>query len=168
MKRLFVLRHAKSSWDHPDLTDFERPLNKRGKKTAPFMGTLMSGKELVPDFALCSPAERARQTLSLVQESASFVFEIEYDRRIYGASSNSLIHIVSELDNEIHAPIIIGHNPGFEGIVQILVGKYERMPTAALAVIDLNIDEWNDIAGESGTLIELLRPKDEKKRLQNT
>ena len=161
MKRLFVLRHAKSSWDHSGLIDFERPLNKRGKKAAPLMGKLMLEKDLKTEFILSSPAERAMRTAILIARHAHFELEPFFDERIYGANTNLLMHIVSEFDAGMQSAMIIGHNPGFEGLVEILTGKYERMPTAALAVVDLDIEDWKAIGVNCGKLFEILRPKEQ-------
>lgn len=163
MKTLFILRHAKSSWDHPELSDFERPLNGRGKKAAPFMGELMYEKSLIPKFILSSPARRAKQTAKLVNASGEIEAEIEFDSRIYGASTNSLMHIVSDLPDDYSSAMIVGHNPGFEGLVEILNGEHHRMPTAALAVIELKVDSWQDIVAGCGELVEILRPKEQMK-----
>lgn len=163
MKTLFILRHAKSSWDFPDLSDFERPLNKRGKKAAPFMGKLMQEKNLVPDLIISSPAERAKQTAKLVRESAEFDVETRFDERIYEASSHSLMYLVSEIDDEADSVMIVGHNPGFENLAGVLSGERYRMPTAALAVIDLEIKNWSDIAANCGNLREFLMAKEQMK-----
>jgi len=163
MKTLFVLRHAKSSWNHPKLSDFERPLNKRGEKAAPFMGELMREKDLIPEFVLSSPAKRAKQTAKLVKASAEISSKIEFDRRIYEASRNSLLHIVSEFDDDLRSAMIVGHNPGFEGLVAALGGEHQRMPTAALAVIELDIESWSEITADCGKLIEMLRPKEQSR-----
>ena len=161
MKSLFVLRHAKSSWKFPELTDFERPLNKRGRRTAPFMGELMKSKDLVPDLIVSSPAERAQQTASLVKEAAQFEAEIKFDRRIYEAGTQSLLYVVGEIENNVSNVMIVGHNPGFESLVRVLSGEGGRMPTATLAVIDLDIENWNEISSNCGKLRELLRPKEQ-------
>lgn len=161
MKTLFVLRHAKSSWDYPNLSDFERPLNERGKKTAPFMGELMLDKNLVPDIILSSPAERAKQTILRVAEAAQFDTEIQFNERIYESSPHNLLYIISEIEDQYNTAMLVGHNPGFEGIVRILSGEYRRMPTASLAVLDLDLENWSDTKPDCGTLREIFLPRDE-------
>ncbi|HEX8249475.1 MAG TPA: histidine phosphatase family protein [Pyrinomonadaceae bacterium] len=163
MKTLFILRHAKSSWDNPDLADFERPLNERGLKTAPFVGNLMRERRLRVDLILSSPARRARETATLVTEAAEFAAEIRYDERIYEASPLSLLYLLSETEDEFESVLLVGHNPGLEGLIKILSGGIQSMPTAALAKIELNIDFWSKIAAESGKLNFVVRPKDEMK-----
>ena len=160
MKTLYVLRHAKSSWDDCSLSDFERPLNERGIKTAPLMGKEMKKNDFVPEIIICSTAKRAEQTAKLVKDSAEFDAEIMFEEAIYEASVTTLLHIVSEIDNEFDSALIVGHNPGFENLVRVLTGKVEAMPTAGLAVINLEIESWNEINTESGNLREFIRPKE--------
>jgi phosphohistidine phosphatase SixA len=97
MKTLFIMRHAKSSWDDPDLSDFERPLNNRGLKTVPFMGEVMTKNDFTPEIIVSSPAMRARQTAELVKNSAAFDAEIRFDERIYEASPLRLLEVVSDI-----------------------------------------------------------------------
>ncbi len=154
------MRHAKSSWDDASLSDFERPLNARGLRTAPFMGRLMADKGFSPAMILSSPAERAKQTAVLVKEAAAYGTAITFDPSIYEASTNKLRQIISAIDDEIASLMLVGHNPGMEGMVQYLCGQIEPMPTAALAVIELNIEKWIEINDGCGNLLDILRPKD--------
>ncbi len=163
MKTLFILRHAKSSWDDATLADFDRPLNKRGSKTAPFMGELMKRNGLEPSVILTSPAARAKETAIAVKESAGLDAEIRLEHQIYEASPHSLRQIVSEIDDAHKSAMLVGHNPGMEGFIRYLTGKLEPMPTAALAVIELKIDEWNVVDDGCGELQKVYRPKDEMK-----
>jgi phosphohistidine phosphatase len=165
MKTLLILRHAKSSWDNPDSADFDRPLNARGLKTAPFVGNLMRERHVRVDLILSSPARRARETAALVKEAAEIAAEIRYDERIYEASPISLLHVLAETENEFEAVLLVGHNPGLEGLIKILTGGIQPMPTAALAGIELNIEHWNEIAADCGKLNFIVRPKDEMKSL---
>ena len=165
MKILFLLRHAKSSWDNASLADFDRPLNERGNNTAPFMGEVMTRREYTPSIVISSPANRAASTAKLVKESAGFNSDIRYDDRVYEASPNSLRQVASEIDDVLESAMLVGHNPGMEGFIRYLTGEIEAMPTAALAVIELNIDSWSEINADTGKLAELIRPKDEMKSL---
>ncbi|HMS41819.1 MAG TPA: histidine phosphatase family protein [Pyrinomonadaceae bacterium] len=165
MKTLFILRHAKSSWDDFNLSDFDRPLNNRGLKTAPLMGEKMYENFFQPSIIVSSPAKRAKQTAVLVKESAQIPKEIGYDERIYEASPFRLLQIVSELDENRDSAMIVGHNPGLEGLIRLLTSENQTMPTAALAVIDLSIEKWNEIVADCGKLRTLIRPKDDLKSL---
>ena len=163
MKTLLVLRHAKSSWDDPELADFDRPLNDRGNASAPFMGRLIASNDLDPDVIYSSPAVRARETASLVKERGDLDARIVHDERIYEASPATLRQVVSEIEDSYRSVMLVGHNPGMEGFIRYLTGKLEPMPTAALAVIDLDISGWQMIDRDRGILRKLFRPKDEMK-----
>ena len=160
MKTLYILRHAKSSWDDVDLSDFERPLSERGQKAAPFMGELMHEHGFEPYVILSSPAERAKSTTELVKKAGKFDAEARLDHRIYEASPNALRQIVAELDDAYRSVLIVGHNPGIEGFIRFLTGGLEPMPTAALAVIDIDTDNWDLIQEGRGVLQKIYRPKD--------
>ncbi|HQZ96992.1 MAG TPA: histidine phosphatase family protein [Pyrinomonadaceae bacterium] len=161
MKTLFILRHAKSSWADAEMSDFERPLNDRGLKVAAFMGELMADKGLEPYLILSSPAVRARTTAEIVKRSGKLDAEIRYEHRIYEASPQTLRQTISEIDGAYRSVLLVGHNPGIEGLIRFLTGEIEPVPTAALAVIDLNLDEWPYIDEGRGTLRKLYRPKEE-------
>jgi len=160
MKRLFILRHAKSSWTGIDLADFDRPLNERGLQAAPFMGRYIADKGYMPDAIVSSPARRARETAELVKEYSGFEPEIGFDERIYEASPNTLREVASELPDHVDSAMIVGHNPGVEGFIRHLTGQVEPMPTAALAVVELDIDSWGKIDHLSGRVVSVIRPKE--------
>ncbi len=165
MKTLFILRHAKSSWSDPDLADFDRPLNDRGNAAAPFMGRFMLDNGFSPDVILCSPAERAKQTAILVKDAGERAAGIKFDERIYEASPQTLRQVISELDEKKKSAMLVGHNPGMEGFIKYLTNANQPMPTAALAVIELQIKNWRDIDSGSGVLQRIIRPKDEMRSL---
>lgn len=164
MKTLFVLRHAKSSWDDAALTDFDRPLNDRGRKAAPFIGEKMRGLGLFPDLMVCSPAARAKQTAILVSRSAGLNLDILYDSRIYEASASALSKVVGERGGSAERLMLVGHNPGIESLITWLTGRTEPMPTAALAEITLDVVDWEGLAPQLGSLIRVIRPKEEMNR----
>ncbi|MBX3266555.1 MAG: histidine phosphatase family protein [Acidobacteria bacterium] len=161
MKTLLLMRHAKSSWTDPSLSDFERPLNERGRRAAPFMGGVLKREGLIPDHIICSPAKRTKETAELVQAAVELDLDIGNDARIYEATAGELIEVVSEMPETASRALLIGHNPSSEQFVQIITGAIEAMPTAALAVIDLDIGSWAEIAPGKGKLRRLFRPKEE-------
>jgi phosphohistidine phosphatase len=160
LKHLFILRHAKSSWDESYLADFDRPLNERGMNAAPFMGEFIAKQQIFPDVFLSSPAKRAMQTAQLVKDSSGFNVPLRFDERVYEASPLSLLQVISEVENSIGSVMLIGHNPGIEGLIRILTGQLEAMPTAALAMIDLDIHKWSDACDGSGVLTAVYRPRE--------
>lgn len=161
MKTLFLCRHAKSSWADAALSDFDRPLNERGLKAAPFMGELMREKKLRPNLVLSSPALRARATVEILKKSGTLAADIVFEHRIYEASPQGLRQVIAELDDSFNSAMLVAHNPGIEGFIRFLTGQLEPMPTAALAVIILNIDSWKDIDGGCAELQNVYRPKEE-------
>jgi len=160
MKTLYLLRHAKSSWDDHSLPDFERPLNERGRRAAPFIGQLMRDRGLLPDVVFCSPARRAVETAKLVIEASGHDRELNYDERIYEASPQRLSEVTRGIDDIYGSAMIVGHNPGIEGFIRFLTGALEPMPTAAVAVLELSVDTWKDICEGCGCVAEVLRPRD--------
>lgn len=161
MKTLYILRHAKSSWSDPVLADFDRPLNDRGNAAAPFMGRLMSESGFSPEVILASPAERAKQTALLVKNAGKLAAKIKFEERIYEASPQTLRQVISGLEQTISSAMLIGHNPGMEGFIRYLTNEAQRMPTAALAIIDLPADKWERADPGSGSLRRIIRPKEE-------
>ncbi|MEQ1923240.1 MAG: histidine phosphatase family protein [Pyrinomonadaceae bacterium] len=160
MKTLYLLRHAKSSWDDTTQTDFERPLNPRGLKAAPLMGEFIAKKGLEPSVIVSSPAMRAKTTARLIKDAGSLSAEIVFEKSIYEASPNALRQVVSEIDHEHASVLLVGHNPGMESFIQYLTGELEPMPTAALAVIELMVEKWAEINDRSGNLLGIYRPKE--------
>jgi len=164
MKTLVLMRHAKSSWKDPELSDHERPLNKRGKRDAPLMGELLKDEGLAPDMIFCSTATRARKTLQRVIENSRYDCEIEYLDSLYMAEANGIIDMLKSLPNNIDMVMLVGHNPGLECVLQILSGEIEALQTSAIAQIKLKIKQWDELDGDTpGKLINLWRPRTLKK-----
>lgn len=164
MKTLLLMRHAKSSWKHPEIKDHERGLNKRGKKDAPRMSKLLADNELVPQRILTSTAERSRQTVDAVLEATSFNGEVSFLDALYMAEPEIYLELLSLMPDDLERILVIGHNPGLEGLLQILSGRVESLPTAAIAYLSLPIHSWKEIRTheEPGELIALWTPHDLK------
>ena len=160
MKTLLIMRHAKSSWDDAAMSDFERPLNERGLKTAPLMGEYIRENQPQSDSIVSSPAERAKQTAHIVKKSAQIESEIIFNEKIYEASVGRLLEVIGEQPETVKSILLVGHNPGLEGLVKLTTGETHAMPTAALAIVDLPIDKWSDITASTGDLRDLIRPKE--------
>ncbi len=163
-KTVLILRHAKSSWDIPSISDKDRPLNVRGQRDAPRVGLLLRKQQLVPDLILTSSAKRARQTANLVAASSQYVHGITEVDRFYLAQPWVYMSYLSDLPNHHARVMVIGHNPGLELLIDELTGNHETMPTAALAEVYLPIDNWTEILclnnKNRGQLIRLWRPKE--------
>lgn len=164
MKKIYILRHAKSSWDNPVLADFDRPLNERGSRTADFMGALIHKSDFQPELILSSPATRAKETANIIKKAAGLQSEIKFEENIYEASPQTLLKIISDLNENLQSVMLVGHNPGLEGLIKILTGESHSMPTAGLAVIDLDVGRWKETDLDRGKLLDLIRPKVELKR----
>jgi len=162
MKTLLVLRHAKSSWKDTDLDDHDRPLNKRGKKTAPLMGKLIKDEKLVPDLMISSTALRAKTTAEAVAKSSKYSGNIQIDSRLYLAGIHAMVRLLQEISSDdIDRVMLVGHNPGQEDLIRELTDQDERFPTAALAQIELPIERWSEMEFETqGKLVNLWRPKE--------
>lgn len=160
MKTLYLLRHAKSSWDDQSLADFDRPLNKRGENSAPVMGQLMRERKIRPDLIICSPAKRTRQTAKLALKRAKTEAEVLFDERAYMSSKSNLCRILTELDDAVESVLLIGHNPGLDDLLGSLTGEFQHMVTAALAKISLEIKSWKELKDGKGELNWMVKPRD--------
>jgi phosphohistidine phosphatase len=170
MKRLTILRHAKSSWYEPNRDDFDRPLNERGRKAARRIGRELNRRKMDFDFALASAAARVRETLDGVAETfGEFRFPVRFDRNVYLASAATLLDLIHDLPGDAQRALLVGHNPGLQrliveltvddrdGLRQRVADKY---PTAALAVVELPAEQWRDVSPGSGKLLDLILPKE--------
>ena len=145
MKTLLLLRHAKSSWKQPELADHARPLNKRGKWTAPLMGALLQDEDLIPDLILCSSAVRTHNTAILVAKACNYMGKIEQTRKLYLAEPQDYIEVLRKVAEKHAHVLVVGHNPGLETLIETLTGEAIVMPTAALAQIELPLRRWGDV-----------------------
>lgn len=171
MKKLSLLRHAKSGWDDPVARDFDRPLNPRGRSGAETMGHYAKSIGLDIDFIIASPAVRVTETLDLFLPAAGLDdIEPHWDRRIYLASSATLIDCLKDLPDSASHVLMSGHNPGMEDLILELVPDdgssplrdivEEKYPTAALVTLELAVDSWKDADVRTATLTHLKRPRD--------
>ena len=161
MKILLLLRHAKSSWKDESLSDFDRPLNERGKKAAQAIGRYIRKQKIMPDLVLSSPAVRARETTGIITSTAKLTAEIRYDQRIYEADPPRLVQVLSQIENNFCSVLLVGHNPGIEELISLLTGSSQHMPTAALAKIRLEgADDWSEISQAKAILELTIKPKD--------
>ena len=161
MKTLLVMRHAKSSWKDMSLDDHDRPLNTRGRRDAPRMGEVLLDHELVPDAIVTSTARRARDTADAVARAVSFDGPLARTERLYHAGPREMCDVLGELPDASSTVMLVGHNPGLEDLVESFTGAFQIMPTAAVAVIELPVDEWRDVdATTAGRLVRVWRPKE--------
>jgi phosphohistidine phosphatase len=161
VKTLLILRHGKSSWDNIYLSDYERPLNERGKRDAKRMGRLLRQMDLVPDLIITSSAERALATAERVAQAGDYEGKIRPTRDLYHADPEELIAVLADLETAFERVLVVGHNPGLENLLEDLVDGWQRMPTAALAQVALPIEQWRELDDATqGKLVNLWYPKE--------
>jgi phosphohistidine phosphatase len=170
MKKLGLYRHAKSDWHDARARDFDRPLNKRGRRAAALMGKHIREHGIAWGRIIASPAVRCAETFELGSVAIGQTYPAEWDRRIYLASSATLEDLLREQDDSCASVMMIGHNPGLEDLIFDLVPDdgssplremvEEKFPTAAFAVIELDIARWADLAWNCGKLVHMMRPRD--------
>jgi phosphohistidine phosphatase len=160
MKKLLLMRHAKSSWKQKNLADIERPLNARGEKDAPVMGRLLRKKDILPDLIISSPAVRARLTAEEVGKKSHYPKDILFVDKLYMAEAPDILDTISTLPDDLETVLLIGHNPGLEYTLQLLTGKIESLSTANIAYVKLPIDHWAELNSETHCdLVKVWRPK---------
>jgi phosphohistidine phosphatase len=158
MKRLMIVRHAKSDWGDPDLSDFDRPLNSRGKQAAPEMAERLLKKSIIPQYLLSSPALRAKTTAGIFAHTLSLAGPA-FNSSIYDASYTTLLKIVNGLPDAYQFVALFGHNPGMSDLLDKLSGENYDMPTCAVAIMDFELDEWKMISTGTGVLVYYDYPK---------
>ncbi len=166
MKKLGLLRHAKSDWGDADKRDFDRGLNERGRRGARLMGRYLRENAPRFDLLLASPAERVKATLAAAELGLDPVF----DQRLYLATAEAILDVVGEKAGDAAAVLVVGHNPGLQDLLLALVAPERenahfdeasvKYPTAAFALLELAIDDWNAPDGQAGTLADFRRPRD--------
>jgi phosphohistidine phosphatase len=147
-KKLYIVRHAKSDWSHEGLSDFDRPLNERGLRNAPFMADKFAEAGHTLDFILTSPANRAITTAGYFKRRLG-LSEKQWDteRRIYEADITRLLNIINRFNDSLNSVMMVGHNPGLSSLVQALTGEWVVMSTCSIAEIEIPFDSWA-MAGE--------------------
>jgi phosphohistidine phosphatase len=156
---LLLMRHAKSSWGDSSLSDFDRPLNKRGFLGAPYMGRLLKEQGLLPDLVFASTAVRAQQTMEAVVQESGFTGEIISTKRLYLAEIPNYVDVLSEVPHGTSRVLIIAHNPGIADFAELLGGVPVQMCTAGLAHIACQVGELAQVTSATrGQLLAFHRP----------
>jgi phosphohistidine phosphatase len=169
MKTLYLLRHAKSSWDDPTLADHDRPLAPRGRTAAPRMAVWLRTEARRPELVICSSAARARETWDLVARELQPAPEVDIRRAVYDAGPEQLVAIVRGTPSRVRTLMLVGHNPAMEDAAALLAGggdtralatMQSKYPTAAVAELTFDLDSWSEIGRDTGHLARFVRPKD--------
>jgi phosphohistidine phosphatase len=163
---VFLMRHAKSSWDDPQLADQDRPLSSRGRKAAARMGEYIQDAGLRPSIVLCTSALRARQTLELLRPALPEETTVKVEPRLYTAGNKELLTRIRRLSPVATSVLVLGHNPAMQDLVLCLASKSPKLkairnkfPTAALAVLDAPIEDWRQLAPGEASLVDFVTPK---------
>ena len=161
MKKLYLVRHAKSSWKNHSLKDFDRPLNNRGERDAPFMGELLNKQGIKPGIIVSSSAVRAYETAKIFAEKFDYPEALIFkERSVYEADALNLLDIIRDTDDEYLSLMLLGHNPGMTYLSNYLTAqRIDNMPTCSVATIEFDVDSWRKIKPESGELTAFEYPK---------
>jgi len=168
MRRLLLLRHAKSSWAEPGASDHARALNRRGQEAAPRVGAYLNRHKLVPDCVLCSTARRTRETWDLVAAEMRAAPPAAYVERLYDATPRTLFDVFRRADAAAVSVLVVGHNPGLQEVATDLIAAgdlddrerlREKLPTGGLVVIDFAIADWSRLHARSGRLERFVVPR---------
>jgi phosphohistidine phosphatase len=163
VKTLYIIRHAKSSWEDPDKDDFDRPLNDRGKRDAPRMGKRLKEKGITPDLMLTSPAKRAFSTARRIGKVLKYSKDnIKMDKKLYHADEETILSIIRELKDKHNVVMVFGHNPGLTDFINSFqTGELDidNLPTCGIVAFELNISSWKDAAWGKGKIMFFDYPK---------
>lgn len=160
MKTIYLIRHAKSSWNHANLDDFDRPLNDRGKKDAPKMAEILEASGVKFDAIISSPAKRAVSTAREFKERVlKDDGEYTLNQSLYLPTTHQILDVVTLVSDEVETLALFGHNPGFSDFLDYMTGAGLDMPTCAIAQIELDVDSWKEVSGGMGTLRSFDYPK---------
>jgi phosphohistidine phosphatase len=159
LKELYLIRHAKSSWDNPILVDFERPLNSRGKRDAPRMASLLADEIKGIDYIASSPARRARETALEFSRKYS-IDEIDFKESIYESSVENLNNVINSFNDQYSKAILIGHNPSLTYLANYYLGdSVGHLPTCGIIGIEFHVKQWNMITRNLGVILCDFSPK---------
>jgi len=160
MKKLVLIRHAKSDWANPLLDDFDRPLNKRGLKNAPFMAKLLKEKGLTPDLIVSSSSLRTKLTLDFFIREFDYKGEVIFERLIYEAPYKNLLKIIKNIEKKYKTLFLVAHNPSLNDLADFLLRSFEEnIPTCGVVEIDFDVENWSDISKDNAKLICFEYPK---------
>ena len=161
MKKLLLLRHAKSSWDDASIPDHDRPLNRRGRQNAMEIGKYLKERKIIPEQIISSTANRAHETAKLVALNSGYRNRVKTSISLYEASFKDYVLLIQNIDDAYKIILIIGHNPILESILEKVTGELHVMKTCSLANIDLPLDNWKTFdVGVKGTLVDLVKARE--------
>lgn len=147
MKKIILIRHAKSDWDNPSLPDYDRPLAARGLEDAPKMAALLKNRAIKVDGILSSTAKRAKQTAQITAQVLGIPeTSMEWDRSLYHASADHLLHVIQAQPTHLQTLILVGHNPGLTELIVRLGVNLDNLPTAGQFAFTVLSDDWKNLS----------------------
>ena len=159
MKRLILIRHSKSSWKDFSLTDFNRPLNSRGKSDGPLMASYLRNRITIVDYLHSSSSVRTFETSKYFINQIKFG-KTQYDDSLYHCSSSSLLNIIMNYSDDYQSVMVIAHNPGLTNLINNITNiSLDNLPTTGLVEIEFKINHWSNISSENSNVIDLKFPK---------
>ena len=162
VRTVVLIRHAKSSHENPEWIDFERPLDERGYRDAPFMGQKIFEKGIEFDLIIASPSQRTTETIQFICKEIDYPIEkILWDESVYLSSSENLLKIIRNLDSDIKTVAIVGHNPSMTETANILqkTEKIENVPTSGIVSVSFSLKDWSDLKPKKGKFNFFIYPK---------
>lgn len=161
MKKLYLVRHAKSSWSDPKATDFERKLNKRGKRDAPFMAEKLAERGVQVDLIISSPAARTKKTAKFMAKGIDYSSKnIQYKEKAYSFTLKDLLGVVKKIDDAHTSVMVVGHNYAITDLAEYLTEEVlVNIPTAGIVGMEADITHWSDIDGGCAKLLFFDYPK---------
>ena len=163
VKTLYLLRHAKSSWDDPGIPDRERVLAPRGRKASKRIASHLDREAIRPELVLCSPARRTRETLDRIGDALGAP-KVVFDEQLYGADVGELLSRLREVPDRFGSVMLVGHNPGIADLLALLAADRSSLPgevpTGALATLSVPVDDWAELAPESARLDAFVVPRE--------
>ncbi len=165
MKMLYLIRHAKSSWDYPELRDFDRPLASRGLRDAPFMAQMIRDENIVPDKLVSSPAKRAYSTAVFFAQAQGINPEdIVQNANVYHAYSEDILHIARDWPDDWNTVFLFGHNPTFTSVANYFADEFiDNVPTCGVVALELATDNWRSLKKREGIVKAFWYPKQFKR-----
>ncbi|NNC93945.1 MAG: histidine phosphatase family protein [Chitinophagales bacterium] len=155
MRKLFLIRHGKSSWDNPKLSDKDRPLKKRGRRDGLIIAKVLKEMHIQPDLIVSSPANRAFSSAMIIADEIGYPQEkIEKNEDLYFSGINSIYEVIRDIDDKHSKVFIFGHNPDFTSFANQFSDDYiDNVPTTGVVGIEFNVNSWKKIDGDNGSLI---------------
>jgi phosphohistidine phosphatase len=158
IRKLVLLRHAKSAWPE-DVPDHDRPLGRRGRRDAPAAGRWLRLRGCAPDHVLCSTARRTRETWHLAESELGRRPPVTFEPEVYGASAGLLLEILHRLPSTASTVVVVGHDPGIPDLALALARMRAKFPTAAIAVLELS-GTWSELAPGNARLASFVLPRE--------